>query len=182
MYVLDDFCFSLSVRNGRVETFLARELVPGDIVYLSIGDRVPADLRLFEVFNCLKQLTHSLLYCRMLWIWYAGHIGRGWLWIVHVLFQPFSHWIWYLLTSNYNTCIIQWGRRQRNVDEKSFKTLVNASFARLLIWPLTSLVLPGRQSLLWRFLTFWMVWSKKEWLTWTMWLLWEPWYDVGMGR
>ena len=32
-----------------METFLARDLVPGDIVYLSIGDRVPADLRLFEV-------------------------------------------------------------------------------------------------------------------------------------
>ena len=45
-------CFVLclcSVRDGRLETFLARELVPGDIVYLSIGDRVPADIRLFEV-------------------------------------------------------------------------------------------------------------------------------------
>ena len=30
-------------------TFLARELVPGDIIYLGVGDRVPADLRLFEV-------------------------------------------------------------------------------------------------------------------------------------
>jgi len=28
---------------------LARSLVPGDIVYLSTGDRVPADIRLFEV-------------------------------------------------------------------------------------------------------------------------------------
>lgn len=27
----------------------ARSLVPGDIVYLSTGDRVPADIRLFEV-------------------------------------------------------------------------------------------------------------------------------------
>jgi len=39
----------ISIRNGKLETFLARELVPGDIVYLSIGDRVPADIRLFEV-------------------------------------------------------------------------------------------------------------------------------------
>jgi len=38
-----------SIRSGKLETFLARELVPGDIVYLSIGDRVPGDLRLFEV-------------------------------------------------------------------------------------------------------------------------------------
>lgn len=36
------------LREGRLETFLARELVPGDIVYLNIGDRVPGDLRLYE--------------------------------------------------------------------------------------------------------------------------------------
>ncbi|XP_074645561.1 calcium-transporting ATPase type 2C member 1-like [Tubulanus polymorphus] len=36
------------VRSGQEQTFLARELVPGDIVHLSIGDRVPADIRLFE--------------------------------------------------------------------------------------------------------------------------------------
>lgn len=41
--------YVFSIRNGKLETFLARELVPGDIVYLSIGDRVPGDLRLFEV-------------------------------------------------------------------------------------------------------------------------------------
>ncbi|KAK2192811.1 hypothetical protein NP493_22g04042 [Ridgeia piscesae] len=39
------------LRDGRLETFLARQLVPGDIVYLSIGDRVPADLRLFEAVD-----------------------------------------------------------------------------------------------------------------------------------
>ncbi|XP_055950563.1 calcium-transporting ATPase type 2C member 1-like isoform X2 [Argiope bruennichi] len=36
------------LREGRQESFLAKNLVPGDIVLLSIGDRVPADLRLFE--------------------------------------------------------------------------------------------------------------------------------------
>nr|XP_018897641.1 PREDICTED: calcium-transporting ATPase type 2C member 1-like [Bemisia tabaci] len=36
------------LREGMVETFLARLLVPGDIVHLNIGDRVPADVRLFE--------------------------------------------------------------------------------------------------------------------------------------
>lgn len=46
-----DFCLYCSVRNGKLETFLARELVPGDIVYLTIGDRVPADIRLFEVLS-----------------------------------------------------------------------------------------------------------------------------------
>ncbi|EZA51926.1 hypothetical protein DMN91_007577 [Ooceraea biroi] len=39
------------LREGRVETFLARNLVPGDIVYLNIGDRVPADVRIFEAID-----------------------------------------------------------------------------------------------------------------------------------
>ncbi|XP_053467473.1 calcium-transporting ATPase type 2C member 1 isoform X1 [Ictalurus furcatus] len=36
------------VREGRLDHMLARELVPGDTVCLSVGERVPADLRLFE--------------------------------------------------------------------------------------------------------------------------------------
>ncbi|KAG7283008.1 hypothetical protein CRUP_028525 [Coryphaenoides rupestris] len=36
------------IRDGRLEQMLARELVPGDTVCLSVGERVPADLRLFE--------------------------------------------------------------------------------------------------------------------------------------
>uniref|UniRef100_UPI00398F3A4D calcium-transporting ATPase type 2C member 1 n=1 Tax=Pristiophorus japonicus TaxID=55135 RepID=UPI00398F3A4D len=39
------------VREGRVEHLLARELVPGDTVCLTVGDKVPADLRLFEVMD-----------------------------------------------------------------------------------------------------------------------------------
>lgn len=39
------------LREGTPDTFLARELVPGDIVLLSVGDRVPADLRLFEAVD-----------------------------------------------------------------------------------------------------------------------------------
>jgi len=50
MMLIDILCV-FSIRNGKLETFLARELVPGDIVYLSIGDRVPGDLRLFEVYK-----------------------------------------------------------------------------------------------------------------------------------
>uniref|UniRef100_A0A6Q2WY24 Calcium-transporting ATPase n=1 Tax=Esox lucius TaxID=8010 RepID=A0A6Q2WY24_ESOLU len=37
-----------TVREGNLEHMLARELVPGDTVCLSVGERVPADLRLFE--------------------------------------------------------------------------------------------------------------------------------------
>ena len=49
-----------SMRNGQVETFLAQELVPGDIVILNIGDRVPADVRLFEVCTILHSTTLSV--------------------------------------------------------------------------------------------------------------------------
>ena len=45
------YVFTYSVREGRVEHTLARDLVPGDTVCLSVGDRVPADLRLFEVYT-----------------------------------------------------------------------------------------------------------------------------------
>lgn len=36
------------VRSGTVQSFYARDLVPGDVVLLSAGDRVPADLRLVD--------------------------------------------------------------------------------------------------------------------------------------
>nr|XP_009681234.1 PREDICTED: calcium-transporting ATPase type 2C member 2 [Struthio camelus australis] len=42
-----------SLREGKLQHLLARELVPGDIIYLSVGDRVPADLRLIEVTDLL---------------------------------------------------------------------------------------------------------------------------------
>ena len=37
------------MREGQQSDFLARSLVPGDLVTISVGDRVPADLRLIEV-------------------------------------------------------------------------------------------------------------------------------------
>ncbi|BBG66376.1 Ca ion P-type ATPase [Hydrogenimonas sp.] len=40
---------ALVVRDGRHITIPAEELVPGDVVLLQSGDRVPADLRLFRV-------------------------------------------------------------------------------------------------------------------------------------
>ncbi|XP_050499261.1 calcium-transporting ATPase type 2C member 1 isoform X4 [Diabrotica virgifera virgifera] len=39
------------LREGSPDTFLARELVPGDVVLLNIGDRIPADVRLFEAHD-----------------------------------------------------------------------------------------------------------------------------------
>lgn len=42
-------CFR--VRDGKEHSLLARELVPGDVVLLNTGDRVPADVRLLEAFS-----------------------------------------------------------------------------------------------------------------------------------
>lgn len=41
------------IRNGELKEIATEEVVPGDIVFLEIGDLVPADLRLFEVQNLL---------------------------------------------------------------------------------------------------------------------------------
>ncbi|XP_016021411.2 calcium-transporting ATPase type 2C member 2 [Rousettus aegyptiacus] len=41
------------IREGKLQHLLARDLVPGDIVCLSIGDRIPADIRLTEVTDLL---------------------------------------------------------------------------------------------------------------------------------
>ena len=40
---------AMVMRGGRQMTIQAEELVPGDIVFLQSGDKVPADLRLFRV-------------------------------------------------------------------------------------------------------------------------------------
>ncbi|CAN8000293.1 unnamed protein product [Ixodes pacificus] len=41
------------LRDGQAETFLAKNLVPGDVVILNVGDRVPADLRLFSACDLM---------------------------------------------------------------------------------------------------------------------------------
>ncbi len=39
------------IRNGVVREILSTHLVPGDVVYLEAGDKVPADIRVFEARN-----------------------------------------------------------------------------------------------------------------------------------
>ena len=39
------------MRDGELQRILVREIVPGDIVYLEEGDRVPADARIIEAFD-----------------------------------------------------------------------------------------------------------------------------------
>ncbi|MBS3779471.1 MAG: HAD-IC family P-type ATPase, partial [Desulfovermiculus sp.] len=42
---------ALALRDGQRQTVPAEELVPGDIILLKAGDKVPADVRLTEVFD-----------------------------------------------------------------------------------------------------------------------------------
>lgn len=39
------------LRDGRIESFLARNLVAGDVILLTTGDRVPADVRIFDAVD-----------------------------------------------------------------------------------------------------------------------------------
>ena len=48
------------IRGGARQVVKAADLVVGDVVLLSIGDRVPADLRIFEASSDLK-FDRSLL-------------------------------------------------------------------------------------------------------------------------
>eukprot|EP01088_Endostelium_zonatum_P004259 TRINITY_DN15467_c0_g1_i1.p1 TRINITY_DN15467_c0_g1~~TRINITY_DN15467_c0_g1_i1.p1 ORF type:complete len:968 (+),score=232.89 TRINITY_DN15467_c0_g1_i1:169-3072(+) len=43
--------FSLVIRNGIQEKVVSTDLVPGDVVVLNVGDRVPADLRIIEMVD-----------------------------------------------------------------------------------------------------------------------------------
>ena len=72
-------CALCSVRSGKLESFLARDLVPGDIVVLNTGDRVPADLRLFEVCVATSYFTA----CACAW----NDVHRNTELLVH--YQPF---------------------------------------------------------------------------------------------
>jgi magnesium-transporting ATPase (P-type) len=46
---------AIVVRDGNDQKIDARNLVPGDVVRLNLGDRVPADLRMVEVGNLAVQ-------------------------------------------------------------------------------------------------------------------------------
>jgi Ca2+-transporting ATPase len=39
------------IRNGMIQTIMAEDLVPGDLIKLSTGDRIPADLRIINCSN-----------------------------------------------------------------------------------------------------------------------------------
>ena len=43
--------FAKVIRDGELKKISVREIVPGDIISLEEGDRVPADARLIEAFD-----------------------------------------------------------------------------------------------------------------------------------
>ena len=51
---------AIVVRDGKQQTVPAADLVVGDLVMLSMGDRVPADMRIVQVSSDLK-FDRSLL-------------------------------------------------------------------------------------------------------------------------
>jgi sodium/potassium-transporting ATPase subunit alpha len=51
---------AMVVRDGKQQTISATDIVVGDLVMLSMGDRVPADMRIVQVSSDLK-FDRSLL-------------------------------------------------------------------------------------------------------------------------
>lgn len=51
------------VRQNKqgVQKIKAREIVPGDLVEISVGDKVPADMRLFKIFSTTLRIDQSIL-------------------------------------------------------------------------------------------------------------------------
>lgn len=47
--------------KAGVQKIKAREIVPGDIVEVSVGDKIPADLRLFKIFSTTIRIDQSIL-------------------------------------------------------------------------------------------------------------------------
>merc|ERR1719435_818211 len=49
------------VRDGRLQRIRANELVPGDVVDVSVGDKVPADVRICQIHSTTLRVDQSIL-------------------------------------------------------------------------------------------------------------------------
>jgi P-type Ca2+ transporter type 2A len=49
------------LRNGKLQRVHATDLVPGDIVSVAVGDRVPADCRLLSVSSSSFRIDQAIL-------------------------------------------------------------------------------------------------------------------------
>ena len=48
-------------RAGQIQRIKARDLVPGDIVEVAVGDKVPADIRITTIHSTTIRVDQSLL-------------------------------------------------------------------------------------------------------------------------
>ncbi|CAF1213869.1 unnamed protein product [Rotaria sordida] len=48
-------------RSGQIQRIKARDLVPGDIVEVAVGDKVPADIRITTIYSTTIRVDQSLL-------------------------------------------------------------------------------------------------------------------------
>eukprot|EP00735_Rhodelphis_limneticus_P011161 TRINITY_DN4224_c0_g1::TRINITY_DN4224_c0_g1_i1::g.7989::m.7989 TRINITY_DN4224_c0_g1::TRINITY_DN4224_c0_g1_i1::g.7989 ORF type:complete len:1009 (+),score=216.06,sp/Q7PPA5/ATC1_ANOGA/57.43/0.0,E1-E2_ATPase/PF00122.15/63,E1-E2_ATPase/PF00122.15/1e-67,E1-E2_ATPase/PF00122.15/4.1e+02,Cation_ATPase_C/PF00689.16/4.9e-46,Hydrolase/PF00702.21/2.8e-32,Hydrolase_like2/PF13246.1/1.3e-19,HAD/PF12710.2/1.2e-16,Cation_ATPase_N/PF00690.21/1.6e-16,Cation_ATPase_N/PF00690.21/3e+03,Hydrolase_3/PF08282.7/67,Hydrol len=53
--------FAHVLRDGRLSTIPAKDLVPGDVVEVAVGDKIPADLRLIQLFSATLQVDQAIL-------------------------------------------------------------------------------------------------------------------------
>ena len=78
------------LRDGQISSIYAKELVPGDVVEVAVGDRVPADARIIEVgwFS-----THAIKKMQNRHFWDAGVLNGRIILIVKskVVFACISH-------------------------------------------------------------------------------------------
>ncbi|KAH8553313.1 SERCA-type calcium-translocating P-type ATPase [Umbelopsis sp. PMI_123] len=49
------------IRNGHMDKIRAEELVPGDIIDLAVGDKIPADCRILEIDSSVFRVDQALL-------------------------------------------------------------------------------------------------------------------------
>lgn len=49
------------VRDGKVQRVKAEELVPGDVIHIAVGDRVPADCRLLSIHSNSFRVDQAIL-------------------------------------------------------------------------------------------------------------------------
>ncbi|RMY73716.1 hypothetical protein D0862_14240 [Hortaea werneckii] len=49
------------VRNGRLSEVKAEELVPGDVIHVAVGDRIPADCRVLSIHSNSFRIDQSIL-------------------------------------------------------------------------------------------------------------------------
>jgi len=50
-----------AIRDGKLQRINAKELVPGDVVEVSVGDRVPADVRICAIHSTTLRVDQSIL-------------------------------------------------------------------------------------------------------------------------